>query len=249
MRWWIYLVTGAISYLVFMLAYLPARHALFWLIPDDLPVAVDDARGTLWKGSANQVFYRDIAVGASTWIFKPFALLLGQVGYTIDLASDGQMRHGDAAFSLLTGDTVLSGLQGSIGAAYLPSILDQPYIQLAGDLKFDIQHLRVSDHQVSEALGSLHWQDAVILKPVKTELGSLQFDLSGDETLLTTRVKDLDGPVKIDGIVELFPDGRYRINGKVNQTGSTEQGLIGLLKNIGRPQADGSTRIEYSGQL
>ncbi|MEN8178068.1 MAG: type II secretion system protein N [Pseudomonadota bacterium] len=249
MRWWLYLLAGGISYLLFALAYLPAKHALYWLTPEDFPVVADDAQGTLWKGSATQTFYRDIELGSSAWAFRPLSLLIGQINYQIDLSDNKQKISGDAARNFITGEYVVSALKGSIEATNIPSLIGQPFVHLDGHLDIDIKRIKVLNQQVTAASGRLRWDDAIIQKPVRTKLGSLQFDLSGDETMLKTHIKDIAGPLKVDGVVELLPDGNYRINGKVKQTDSSDQGLVSLLQNIGRPLADGSTQIEYSGQL
>lgn len=232
-----------------MLSNLPARHALSWLMADDFPVATEEVSGTLWKGSAKRTFYKGVELGSSAWEFKPLSLLIGQVEYAVDLSDKEQKLSGHTALNIITGGVIFSDFRGSIETAIIPPLIGQTFVQLDGKLDIDIQQLRVSHQRLTEALGSLRWNDALVLKPVKSNLGSLQFNLSGDERMLVTNIKDIAGPFKVDAVVELEPDGKYRIHGKIKQSGTIDQGLVGLLQNIGRPLADGSTQIDYSGQL
>jgi len=62
-------------------------------------------------------------------------------------------------------------------------------------------------------------------------------------------VKDLGGPIKVDGEINLTADNQYRVVGKVKPTDSTDSGLANTLRSIGRPAADGTIQINYSGQL
>jgi hypothetical protein len=249
MRWWILLLVGGLSYLLFFLAYLPAQQAMAWLMPENSPIEIGGTQGTLWKGSAKRTLYQGVELGSSDWRFMPTSLLLGRLKYAIDLEDKNQKIHADAALNLLNGDYLLSNLKGSITAASLASVIGQPFVDLGGTLDIDIELMQFSNRQISAAMGSLRWMDAEINKPIQSMLGNLQFELSGDENLVQTQINDIDGPLAVDGVVELLPDGRYRINGQVKPRNGSDPGLVNLLRNIGRAESDGGTRIEYSGQL
>lgn len=249
MRWWLFSLVGIFSYLFFMLADLPAQQALYWLASDDFPIVTDGISGTLWNGNARRTSYNHIELGASAWKFKPLSLLIGQIEYEVDLSGKNQELSGHTALNILTGGYILTDLKGSMETANIPTLIGKPYVQVDGKLDIDIQQIQISRQQVSAVLGSLLWNDAMLLKPIKSKLGSLQFNLSSDDQMLKTNIKNIAGPFQVDGVVELQPDGTYRIHGKVKQTGTTDPGLISLLNNIGRPLADGSTQIDYSGQL
>ena len=249
MRWWLYLLAGGICYLIFTLAYFPAQQAFYWLAADDSSVLLDDVSGTIWKGSAQRAFYNNIELGSATWDFEPLSLLIGRISYEIDLADKNHHLKGDTALNILTGGYIFSNLKGTIETAKIPTLIGQPYAQLDGSLELDIEWLQVSDQQVSSASGRFHWKDAIIRKPINIKLGSLEFNLTGDEKILRTTIKDTAGLSKLEGVMELYPDGKYRINGKLKPSGTADPGLVSLLQNIGRPLTDGSTQIDFTGQL
>jgi hypothetical protein len=89
----------------------------------------------------------------------------------------------------------------------------------------------------------------MLLSPTKADLGDLQFNIIGNDDLVTLQVKDIEGPIKLAGSLELKPDGSYQIQGNIKQNGSSAGGFVSMLKNIGRALPDGSTRIDYRGQL
>ena len=249
MRWWLYILAGAISYVAFTLAYLPAQHAFNWLLPDGSPIVMKSVSGTLWNGSAKRTFYDGMEFGSLTWAFNPLSLLLGQINYEFDLSEYERRLAGDAGLNIFTGGYIVSDLKGAIESTKIPSLIGQSYVRLRGNLELDIQRLHVANKQLKSASGSLRWEDAVIQKPIYSKLGSLQFFLSGDDDMLEAKIKDIAGPFKVDGVLELYPDGKYRINGIVKPSQNAEQGLVSLLNNAGRPLADGSTQIDYSGQI
>ena len=249
MSWWLHVLLGGVGYLFFLLFYLPANQAFSWLIPENFPLITTDVHGTLWQGHATDTFYQGVELGSADWSFRPLTLPLGQLSYEISLSDGSQQIKGDAGFNLITGTYEVSDLNGRIRAAKIPALIGQPYLQLSGDLDVDIRQIDISNLWLSSANGVVRWNNASIRKPVETQLGNLQFELSGDESLLKTQIKDISGPLKVDTVVELQPDLSYRIKGKIKQSGSSDQGLIGLLRNMGRALADGSTQIDYSGQL
>jgi hypothetical protein len=109
--------------------------------------------------------------------------------------------------------------------------------------------LQISHRQIVSALGEIHWLDAGVERPVRADIGNLQFNLSGDEQAFKSTIKELDGPLQVNGEFSLLPNGSYHLQGKIKGNNGADQGLISLLQSIGRTLNDGSIQIDYAGQL
>jgi len=248
MRWWMLVTIGFVGYLLFVVANLPAQQALHWLGDTTLPVTASGVSGTIWSGKARQSRYLQFDLGAVSWQFNPLSLLQGKFQYQLEFRKPGEQLTGRAAIKL-GGRYQLMGINGLVGVEQISRLIGQPYIEAVGKLEINLQRLEFTKGQLYETEGIVRWLDAGIRNPIKAQLGSLQFTLSGNETGLQTMVKDLGGPIKVDGEINLTADNQYRVVGKVKPTDSTDSGLANTLRSIGRPAADGTIQINYSGQL
>lgn len=249
MRWWHLGLIGLAGYLFFLIANLPAGYAIDWLESGNPAISIRGSAGTVWKGKAGEAIYNTTPLGSVKWRFTPLGLLRGQLKYRLELNDSEQNLTGFAAVNIITGQYLLSELQGRISAEIISSLVGQSTVQTRGDVDVDIEKLGVSQQKITSALGNIRWLDAAVQSPINVELGSLQFNLTSDASSVRTRVKDLAGPLKVDGEIVLSPDMTYRIQGKIKPASTSDTGLANMLRSIGRPGAEGSTLIDYSGQL
>jgi len=249
MRWWVFLLLGVLSYLTFLLANLPASQGISWLAANGLPLSTNDTRGTIWRGQAAKASYNNINLGATKWRFRPLGLFQGSIQYDVILTDPGQNLSGSTSYNFISGEYELDEINGRIEADIIPKLINQTYVRTTGKLDINLQQASFTGRQPTSATGDFRWIDAGIKSPVKAQLGDLQFLVSSSETGLQIDVKDLDGQLKLDGRIDLAADGKYKIKGKVKPNNSANSDLGGLLGSLGRRQADGSTLIDYSGQL
>jgi hypothetical protein len=249
MRWWNLTLVGLFAYLCFLAASLPARHLLGWLEGDNMPVAMQGVKGTIWSGQAEQAVYRKNGLGAVSWGFEPLGLFRGRLEYRFALRDQGQEVKGFVSSTPLGDQFQLREITGLIGMENLLQLLEQSHLQARGRLDLNLQEVGFSPQQLHSAEGSIRWLDAGINSPVPLELGGLQIDLANENENILTRIKDLNGPIKVEAEVNLSPDREYLITGKIKQQGPDSQGLSSLLRSFGKPAADGSIQINYKGRL
>ena len=249
MRSGLFILAGMLSYIFFLLLQFPAQHALSHLAPEDFPLSAGGISGTIWKGSAKQAFFNGQALGSTDWQFLPLSLVIGQAEYEFGLTDKNEQLHGQVALSILSGGVTLSGLKGAIGAQKLAGLIEQPALRLRGILDLNIRELRLSEQGLTRANGTVRWSHAMVTSPIQADLGELQFNITGDDDLVTLQVEDIDGPVKLAGNLKLKPDGSYQIQGNIKQNAPNAGGFGNILQNIGRILPDGSTQIDYQGQL
>ncbi len=241
--------SGILAYLFFLVASLPVPHAdraarIQWSAH-----LLGQSRGSIWNGETSQISYSNLALGPAKWQFLPLGLFQGKFEYRVEINNPENTLIGYIAKDIWFDRFTLSDIKGLLLADSLLKLSDQSSISAIGQLELELQELQIAKRQITSAQGEIRWLDAGIEHPIKTELGNIQFILSGDDKSFNSSIKDLDGPLKVDGELSLLPDGNYRIQGKVKPINGTNQGLVSLLQSLGRPIADGSIQIDYSGRL
>ena len=249
MRWWVYVIVGCLAYLFTLIASLPIQHVAYLLTSSGLPLVIGQISGTVWQGEAAQVSYQNVPLGPASWRFVPLGLLQGQIEYAIELNNSDHAMGGYITKDLLSDGFRLSEFKGQLPADSLLKLSNQTNLNANGQLDLDLQKLQISHRQIISAQGEIRWLDAGIERPFRAVLGNLQFNLSGDEQAIKSEIKQLDGPLQVNGELTLSPDGSYQLKGNVKPTNGADPGLISLLQSIGRRANDGSIRIDYSGRM
>ena len=249
MRWWVYVIIGCLAYLFTLVASLPAQHIAYRLTASGLPLVIGQVSGTIWQGAADQVNYQNVPLGPATWRFVPLGLFQGQLKYAIELNHTDHTIAGYIGKSLFSQGFNLSEVKGQLPADSLLKLTNQSALDASGQLDLELQKMQFSHQQIISAKGEIRWLDASIERPMRVALGNLQFNLSGDEQTIITDIKELEGPMQMNGELTLQPDGSYQLKGKVTPDNGADPGLINLLQSIGRPANDGSIQIDYSGRI
>jgi general secretion pathway protein N len=249
MRWWIYVIVGCLAYLSTLITSVPIQHVAYQLTSSGLPLVIGQINGTIWQGEAARVSYQNIPLGPVSWRFVPLGLLQGQIEYAVELNDSDHTLGGYVARDLLSDGFSLSEIKGQLPADSLLKLSNQTDLNANGQLDVELQKLRISDRRITTVEGEIRWLDAGIERPFRAVLGNLQFNLSGDELAIKSEIKELDGPLQVNGELTLMPDGSYQLQGKVTPNDAADPGLISLLQSIGRPANDGSIQIDYSGRM
>jgi len=249
MRWWVFVIVGVLVYLVTLVASLPVQHLAGALTTSGLPLVIGRISGSVWRGEAQQLSYKQVPLGPAEWTFVPWGLLQGRIEFDLSLKHPDHTLAGSVAKDILSDGWSLSDVKGQIPAESLLQLADQASLGASGQLDLDLRRLRLSQRRLTAAAGEVRWLDAGIDRPFRVELGNLQFNLSGDEQALKSDIKELDGPMQVNGEFSLQPDGSYRLQGKVTPGSGADPGLVSLLQSIGRPASGGSIQIDYAGRL
>jgi len=242
---------GVGSYLLFLLLYFPAQQGLGLAsaVGLDIPVRLDGIQGTLWSGEAASTSYQGMPLGRMRWHFKPFGLLLGRLGYRIELQGAGEELTGSVRTGL-GGGYRMEELAGLLRAERIPSLLGQRQLDLGGSLDLEQLDLAFDGGRLSEAEGGVRWRDASLIAPVKLKLGDLQADLSnGENGGIVAEIRDLSGPTGIKASANLAEDGNFQFKGLIKPGRNADPGLTTALKAISRSGPDGSFSVNYSGRF
>lgn len=255
MRSWLrYIALGSVFYLVFLVALFPAAQAhrlAAGSLTRALPaLKLAQLEGTVWSGRAGVVAYRQTMLGQATWQASPFALLIGKASLTALLQNEHGYLQSRVAAPLTGGSVNLSAVEGRLPVMELARFAPYLPVVLEGVVSLDLPSFVVdSTSRIVAAEGKVIWHQAGMSSPQQLVLGDLQLSLHTEGEQVVGDISDGGGPLKVNGALQLSPDGGYRINGTVSAAPDAPATLVQSLGWLGKPDAQGHYRLNYSGRL
>lgn len=244
-----YIFTAIISYLLFLIATIPARPVTD-LISANSPVSIQGVSGTLWNGRAYLITAQNnIKVSKTEWSFNLWKLLLGK------LAIDANAQFLDNAISAELGTSFLgrffiNNLSAKVTAEQVAQLANIPLVQLSGMISIDIESARWKQGELPLATGEIRWNDAMVAVTDTASLGNLSIQLSeSDQQLLNAEIKNQGGDIKISGTAELVPEADYAVDIKLKPTASANNNIRQSLGMFAQRQSNGEYTLKRSGQL
>ena len=180
-----------------VLVELPASLLLALSWPDDGPVALDDVRGTLWRGRVMQVRWRDHTLGSLAWTTRPAALLLGAFDTELQLRGDAKAQaHVLRSFRR----TRIRDLDASFPADWLQERSTVAAMRAQGRIRLTVPSAVIERGRVTALVGEMAWQDAALRGASSATLGTLRarFVLADDNCVHGT-IRDAGGPLSATG--------------------------------------------------
>ena len=176
---------------------LPASLLLALAWPDDAPVVLEDVRGTVWRGRAMQVRWRDRTLGSLAWTTRPGALLLGTLDIQLQLSGEA-----NAQARVLRGfrRTRIQGLEATFPADWLQQRPAGAAVQAQGQLRLAVPSATIEHDRVTALVGQMTWQNATLRGATSANLGTLhaRFALADDQCVHGT-LRDAGGPLSATG--------------------------------------------------
>jgi hypothetical protein len=179
-----------------VLVELPASLLLALAWPGDVPVVLDDVRGTVWRGRVMQVHWRDRTLGSLAWTTRPGALLLGTLEVQLRLSGDA-----NAQARVLRGfrRTRIQALEATFPVDWLQerSPVAMPVL---GQLRLTVPSAVIEHDRVTALVGQVTWLDATLRGPTSATLGTLRarFALADDQCVHGS-IRDGGGPLSASG--------------------------------------------------
>ena len=250
MRWIGLTLLGLVTYLVFLVAYLPAAAA-YSLIQEQIPAQVYGLDGTLWDGHAAAIIHGPRRVDDVAWEIRPWSLLTGTLATRLEARiPDGRVSghfHIGINNTLRVRDLRLNApvdtLLGWAGRGSLTAAADGHGELFLRSASIDGERLRSAD-------GIVNWNNAVITFGGEIPLGNLALRLqpASDQGIRGELVTQ-GGVMDISGTLHLDPSGTFRIQGRLaarDPDNPQAQRLISMLQ-LANP--DGVTEVTITGNL
>lgn len=221
MKPWKWVVLGVFTYLILLIAYLPAAHVLAYVQKSnpELPVTIGNIEGTLWNGKVDKVIAQGIAMQGLRWELSPWSLLLGKA--SIDVTG-GKIR--DKEQSYVKGNLSASLLNSQKFSArnlilFLParSVMAQvPMpVPVTADGRFRVNIASFEfDNACVKLAGTGSWIKGTVRGPTGViEFGNFDANLACEGEQFAVQVLP-DNKLNLDAKVVVALSGKYKIDGK-----------------------------------
>ena len=142
-------------------------------------------------------------------------------------------------------------LTGHLLLTELAVLARQPQLPLQGVVEFDALDFRLNrDGQPLSASGTINVMDLRLTLGQPLILGDFTAQMSSaDPEGIQGVLKDNNGPLMLEGIFSLQPDGRYRFNGQTAVRDTENRALRQAMNLLGPPGKDGRWTLSFSGVL
>ena len=235
-------VLAILIFLGTVLVKLPAR-LLIPFLPNT--VSCDDPGGTLWQGSCGRLRSNGLSIAGVSWRLHPLALLHAAVSADLSSADPNNGIRGsvDATRSC---DISVTDLHATLPLAPGSGLLPQ------GDsatLALALESAKIHDSHLVQIAGRIDLLQLRISNP-PADLGGyeLQFPVS-DSAAMTGQLRDLGGPLAVNGQITLQASGNYVVNGTMSPRSPPSADLDKALQFLGPADAAGQRPFSLEGTL
>lgn len=241
-----YVAAGIAAFLVFLVAMVPASQ-----VARRLPagVAFDGVSGTVWSGRARAVSVEGRALGALDWSCRPWRLVLLEWSCRIGLQPAGGEVSGEFSGDF-AGNLTGRGIRGTAPIASFEGIATPR--GWTGNLELDLETLAVGSGRPESASGRVLLRGLRAPGPNGERLGDFELVVgegSVGGATLNGRLRDLGGPLRVRGAIELFEDGRYLLRGDAAPGPGAGPAIFDTLDFLGPPDGQGRRPFTIEGTL
>jgi Type II secretion system (T2SS), protein N len=231
-----------------VLALLPAGLVATLLAPTLL---CDSPSGTIWGGSCGVLRSGTLTLSDVHWSTHPAGLLRARL--ILDLVSMDPRAVGRTRLTAhINGELEIDGLEARLplenGLSLFPS-------GWSGSLELAIEHAVVRHGQLSALQGRARLLQLRSVQP-SADLGSIELDVpapagdaSGGTRPIVGALRDIGGPLSLQGQAQLSGDGAYEISGTVVPRSGASPDLQQALQLLGPPDAQGRYAFSLAGTI
>jgi len=228
-------------FLITVLVRMPAG-VLSALLPRELHC--QEPTGTVWQGACAELRSGQLTLADLHWRLHPLALLRAQLRLELQSGDAHAAGHGTVTLHL-NGDLEIESLSALLplrgGFTPLPADWD-------GGLELAIAHASLASHHLASIEGTLTARQLRSEHPA-ADLGSfeLRFPPATAGAASIGALRDIGGPLALQGVVQLAQGGAYEINGTVAARQASDGELQQLLQLLGPADAQGRHEFSLSG--
>ena len=245
-RLWPLVALGLLAYLIFALVTLPATVVIGRLQP--LGIRAGGVTGTVWNGNAQVVQVAGANLGALTWQLHVLPLL------TLRAIADVKVQRSDGfaqgTVSARSGSIDLRNLTAALPLSALPAQVAPG--GWSGSVNAKLVTLTLENGWPTSADGTIEVMDLTGPARKPASIGSYQVKFPAEKSTpgaLTGTVKDVGGPIQIDGTIQLkAADRSYLVEGRVATKPDAPPEITRALEYL-PPDAQGRREFSLSGTM
>jgi len=251
-----YLLTAIFSYLILLIATIPAKPVTDMISDmsnDNVALSIQGVSGTVWNGSAYLISINNLQFKKTRWSFNLWQLLTGKIAIDINshfLKNDISAELG----TTFTGRFFTNDLSTKIPARDVTRLANIPLAQLDGMININIEHAQWKQGELPLATGEIKWINASVTVADTASLGNLSIVLSeSEQQSLHAEIRNQGGDIKINGTAELLPEKNYTVDIKLDikllPTATANNNIRQSLGFFAQKQASGEYLLKKSGSL
>lgn len=245
---WMVLAASA-AFVAILVARLPASWALA-LLPASADVQCAEASGTLWAGRCGRFAARGMTFGTLEWRLHPSRLLRGRLAGTVAVHRPGSRLVARVETPLLGGALEARELRAELELE--PALLPRLPSTLSGRVSADLSHLHFDGKRLDALAGRIVARELHEAGPSPASLGD--YELAFDQPSpvagpLRGTLRDLGGPLGVQGTVTLTTEPGYLVEGLVATRPDASAELARQIEFLGSPDASGRRPFSLSGSF
>jgi hypothetical protein len=222
-----------------------ARIPVAWVVPQAsaarLCASLD---GTVWSGSCVGLSVGGRALGDVSWELHPLRLAAGRLAAHVTLAHGMTSAGGDVELGLGGRITLRKLLaDGPLDAALIPGLP----VTLRGTAHVELALVQIQHGIIRELQGRIEAHDLEDRSGNDTALGSYLVSFPGGSGPPTGTVRDLDGPLAVEGTLRLTAQPGFELEGFIAPRKGAAPEIVNNIRLFGSPDASGRRPFSMSG--
>jgi general secretion pathway protein N len=222
------------------------RLPVDWVIPSRATKACSSIEGSLWSGSCTGLVLDGTSMGDVTWRLEPLRLLLGRLAARVNVVRGPATASADVAVGVggsITARHVLADFP--LDGGMLPGIPRG----LQGRAHVDLPFAEARHGVITHLEGRIEAHDLEDRSGADTPLGSylLTFPAGSGSSQPTGKLRDIDGPLALEGTVKLTPQPGFMVEGLIAPRPSASPELVNNIRFLGSPDAAGRRPFSMAG--
>jgi hypothetical protein len=239
------LITLAALFLLTLVWRLPAR----W-VSAALPAAVscEQASGTLWNGGCDSLLAAGMHIHGLRWQWQPGQLLHGNLGVAMQI-NDAQAQASLLLLASLGGSRQIRDLRAQLPLTN--SLIPGLPAGWDGRVVANLPLLQWQASELAAVQGTLQIRELRQLQPA-LQFGSYELRFGArapTNGTVSAVVRDLDGPLRVAGTLQISGRGEYELNAMVATTTAADAELTQIVEQLGAADAQGNRVFSVSGTL
>ena len=232
---------AAIAFLAIVLVRMPAA----WVLPTRGPQwSCAGIEGSLWSGGCAGLLVSGTALGDLSWDLHPLRLLLGRAAAHLTLAHGPAEAHAEVEATLggrISARDVLADLP--LDSKLLPAVPPN----LHGRAHCELALLELQHGVIRQLQGRIEARNLEERSGNNTPLGSYAVSFPGGSGDPVGTLRDLDGPLAVEGTLRLTPAPGFELEGVIAARRDAPPELVNSLRFLGSPDATGRRPFSLSG--
>ncbi len=250
MKPWKWIVLAMFTYLIFLVAYLPAAHIVSFMQTNKptLPITIGKVDGTLWTGKVDKLISKGIVINNLKWELSPWSLLIGKA--SLDM-NGGTMRDSEQTYVKGNISASLFNLQ-NVSAKdlrlFLParSVMAQLPLPVPvtadGRFRVEIKEFEFNNACVN-LVGKGSWLKGSVSGPTGViDFGNFDANLVCEGEQFAIQIQP-DNILNLDAKLLLSVAGKYKIKGRFKPSASMPKEVQQAANFFGAADSEGFRNI------